>query len=147
MAIELPKEPLILRETLEELGNIRFREARLLFEQGCYAGAVYLGGYSVECFLKAAICAALDWDGLRATFAVHDLDGLLLHSGLARRMESKSEVKDSFASLKEIWIVHGKRSVRYRKPTVFGRDDAQKFLDWVGGEEHGVVPWVKEQIS
>jgi len=43
------------RSDLQRLARIRLREARLLLENDCYDGAYYIGGYAVECSLKACI--------------------------------------------------------------------------------------------
>lgn len=43
------------RSDFQRLARIRLREARLLLENGYYDGAYYLGGYAVECALKACI--------------------------------------------------------------------------------------------
>ena len=40
-------------------GKQRFDEAQLLLEAGRTTGAVYLAGYTVECFLKALILAGV----------------------------------------------------------------------------------------
>ncbi len=146
MARQLSTEGLVGRKTLEKLAKQRLREAHALFESEQYAGSVYLAGYAVECYLKAAICKALDWEEFRATFAVHDLEGLLLHSGLGRKIESNVKVRDSFTRVKEVWIVHGKQSIRYKDPDLFTRKGAEDFLELIADEKRGVVPWVKEQI-
>ena len=39
----------------QRLARVRLRAARLLLAGGCFDGAYYLGGYAVECALKACI--------------------------------------------------------------------------------------------
>ncbi len=43
------------RQDFQELATIRLKEARVLLEARCWEGAYYLGGYVVECALKACI--------------------------------------------------------------------------------------------
>jgi HEPN domain-containing protein len=43
------------RRNFQELARIRLKEARLLLGAGFWEGAYYLGGYAVECLLKACI--------------------------------------------------------------------------------------------
>ncbi len=142
----LSKKPLIKRQVLEELAAVRLNEAKKLLSAGCYAGAIYLGGYAVECYLKVAICAALDWDELRTTFQTHNLEELLVHSGLERKMQSSPPVRDSFTKIRGLWTMEGNQAIRYRNPSEFKEDDALDFLRWVENSEYGVVSWVKQQI-
>ncbi|MCK4659683.1 MAG: HEPN domain-containing protein [Phycisphaerae bacterium] len=148
----LSSKPLISRCVLEELGATRLKEANALLQAGHYAGAIYLAGYAVECYLKVAICAALDWDELHGTFKSHDLDVLLLHSGLKKEMEAPeaAQVKRSFRKITEVWILEGKdggrdsgKNIRYQHPSGLSEDDARSFLKWVNDPSVGVVPWVK----
>lgn len=43
------------REDFQKLAILRLKEAKILYDNGCYAGAYYLAGYSIECALKACI--------------------------------------------------------------------------------------------
>jgi antitoxin component of MazEF toxin-antitoxin module len=45
-------------------------------------GAVYLGGYGIECSLKAAICVVKDLPTLPVEYRTHDLEALLTATGL-----------------------------------------------------------------
>ena len=48
---------------LQDLAELRIKEARILLDAGSYPGAFYLAGYSVECALKACIAKALaNWN-------------------------------------------------------------------------------------
>jgi hypothetical protein len=135
------------KDVLERLVDSRLQEAKALSERGCFAGCVYLAGIAVECCLKAAICQTLDCDGLPATFKSHDLDALLLHSGLKRRMKREApDVHDSFVKIQGFWTMKGKESIRYIDPGNYGSDDAEAFLSWVTDATRGVVPWLKRQI-
>ena len=143
---ELSTSTVIGRRVLENLGATRLKEANTLLEAGHYSGAIYLAGYAVECYLKVAICAALDWEGLRRTFMTHDLEILLVHSGLQRKIQNVPRVHDSFASLQGMWTMQANNAVRYRNPSDFKEVDARDFLQWIEDSDCGVVPWLRKQI-
>ena len=143
---KLSKSPVIERKPLETLATSRLKESQALRKARCYAGAVYLQGCAVECYLKAVICKTLDSDNLPATFMTHDLDLLLLHSGLARRIRSVPRVHESFGKILKVWTMEGKNAIRYRSPQDFKENDARDFSRWVSHRSEGVVPWLKKQI-
>lgn len=130
------------RPVLERLANCRLGEARKLPEAKSYSGAIYLGGYAVECWLKISICKSLDVDKLPGTFMTHDLEGLLLHAGLLRRLQNVPEVHGSLAKIRAAWTMEGAGALRYRDPRTIKKSDARKFLIWVAGRKVGVVPWL-----
>jgi AbiV family abortive infection protein len=43
------------RTDLQNLADLRIREAKMLLDGGSYPGAFYLAGYAIECALKACI--------------------------------------------------------------------------------------------
>lgn len=142
---KLSKATIIGRNLLERLGDARLVEARALRDQKCYGGAIYLAGYSVECWLKVAICSLLDTDELPETFLTHDLDLLLFHSGLNHKIRSEKAVHDSFREVFGIWQMDKRSAIRYKDPQSFSKADADQFLEWVSGNQ-GVVTWVRLQI-
>lgn len=143
---QLSKDPIVERSVLQRLGRTRLKEAEVLREAKCYAGAIYLAGYAVECYLKVAICVALDWQELTETFASHDLELLLRHSGLDRKIRRNRRVHHSFGKIQGIWTLTRKNATRYRDPRDFKEVDADRFLEWVSHKQHGVVPWLEKRI-
>lgn len=75
------------RQDLQRLSQLRSREAKMLLDQGSYAGSYYLMGYAVECAVKAAIAKQTrryDFPNKRLandSFS-HDLKSLLQTAGL-----------------------------------------------------------------
>jgi HEPN domain-containing protein len=111
-------QPIVTFEALTEIAGTRVNEAYALLEAGFFAGAVYLGGYAAECYLKAAICRRLDWDGLHTKLKTHDLFELLHFTGLRRQPEfDKGRVYASFLRVVETWNLYSDDSVRYRAPS------------------------------
>lgn len=140
MRVEISKKPLIDRAVLEELGEVRLRDANVLYERERYGATVYLAGYAVECYLKAAICARLAWEALYPTFKIHDLDVLLLHTGLASEIAKAPDVEQSFRQIVGVWKMEGRDNIRYMAPGSLTKNNAQDFLQWVQGARVGVVP-------
>lgn len=55
------------------IASERLQDAKVLLKNGRYNGAVYSGGYVIECLLKAVICQRLGLEYLPKRYAVHDL--------------------------------------------------------------------------
>lgn len=146
MRVEISSKPLIDRVALERLGDARLQDAKALIAAERYSAAIYLAGYAVECYLKVAICARLDWKALYPTFKIHDLDVLLLHTGLESSISITPTVEESFRQIVGLWKMEGRDNVRYRDPDGLSKADAQDFLQWVENPTTGVVPWVKARI-
>lgn len=147
MAPQLSSSPLIERERLSELVDLRLREARVLFEAGLFVGAVHLAGFAVECGLKHAICLALGWDKLRRTFQTHDLELLLLHSGLDSLLRSEATVKGSYSVIKKLWNIDSDSNIRYAHASEVDRQTAELFLSCIEDPESGVIPWLRKTTS
>jgi hypothetical protein len=134
------------RRELKDLVRLRLKEAEALFSAGCYNGAVYLCGYAVEVALKARICRLLgidqypDTGPVKGVFAVHDLDQLLLLSGLRGKVGPKE------APLFENWgrTIPWNPSLRYRPPGTISRSEARGILDAICHPEHGVLRWIRK---
>ncbi|TAE22347.1 MAG: hypothetical protein EAZ92_15970 [Candidatus Kapaibacterium sp.] len=79
-------------QEIRTIGDARLREAEMLLAKSECDGAFYLAGYAVELYFKAKICELLRLDDFYAKYApnsvlskaymTHNLDGLLLLSGL-----------------------------------------------------------------
>ena len=125
------------KTVLIQVANERLRDARVLLKQKRYNGAVYLGGYVIECLLKAAICVHLNCDNLPTIYRLHDLVELLDHSGLLLPLRLDQKVSRSFLVVKD-WGV----AIRY-----YGRhfqsQEAERFL--VAVKE--VREWMLRKIS
>ena len=147
MVQSLSSEQIISKDVLCELAELRLREAEALLKAGFPAGAVYLAGYAVECYLKAAVCTTLQWDYLLGSFRVHDLDSLLLYSGFDRELRSDKEVFENFAKISGIWTMAGNDSVRYRRPDVFDIGSASRFLEYIADPKIGVATWLQRKVS
>jgi hypothetical protein len=126
----------------ERLAEMRIREARLLLAAGAFDGALHLGGYAVECALKAIIAKSI----LAHTFPsskrdvdawfVHDLAQLLAIAGLAEDMKKNHDVSRRWSV-----VLRWKETKRYER----GLDQtaATDFCDCVDDAKDGVLPWLR----
>lgn len=81
---------MISLEDLEKISKARLKDAKILFKNKRYDGAVYICGYVIETFLKLKICQTLNWLDFPSSnkefeelksFKTHKLDTLLSLSG------------------------------------------------------------------
>jgi HEPN domain-containing protein len=88
--VRFPEMPLPIERGLgtatqwRHLANQRLEDAQVLIasRKRRYNGAVYLGGYAVECALKTAICVLKNLPTLPEYYKTHVLDELLGATGL-----------------------------------------------------------------
>jgi hypothetical protein len=91
---------------IRQLADLRIEEADNLNKVGFPDGAFYLAGYAVELYLKAKICENLNLPtfysqyapktDLAKTFLIHNLDRLILLSGLLPKFESEKATDPIF---------------------------------------------------
>jgi hypothetical protein len=81
------------RSELEAAWQDRLAEAQSLHAAGHHAGAIAAALYALEIRLKVLICKRLDLDALPTGFEIHDLDSLLLLTGLSQRIERRGALK------------------------------------------------------
>jgi hypothetical protein len=58
----------------------RLEDAETLHKQKRWMGAIYLGGYAVECALKSLICYEQEKDNFKDTTVFHKVQGASLHN-------------------------------------------------------------------
>jgi HEPN domain-containing protein len=75
------------RTVYEQTSRRMLSDSRFLLQHGRWRSAVYLGGYTVECKLKASVCEYLGVDVLPSAFHTHELQVLLRSAGLAEALQ------------------------------------------------------------
>jgi len=115
----------------------RLRDARVLArrENKRYTGAVYLGGYVIECLLKAAICVEQGTERLQRKYQTHELEELMEATGYRTGMTPELAAK--FRA-----IVSWNVLLRYQGRQ-YQAKDARTFLENV----EVIRLWLLEQIS
>jgi len=125
------------KTVLLHVANERLKDATVLQKQKRYNGAVYLGGYVIECLLKAAICVHLNQDTLPAVYRIHELPDLLYFAGLLSFLQADERISQRFAIV-EGWNV----GIRYYGRR-FDSQETRRFLSAV----REVREWVLRLIS
>ena len=147
------------RKMLQDLSTVRLAEARALLKAKFPDGAYYLGGYAVECALKARIAKRTQQHDFPDKKLVeksyqHDLVTLLAAAGLDKDFK---EATDLDLDLKEDWnevkdwteqrrydlfyLPNEQDSVRRRACQSLAR----LFLDSVENSSGGVLPWIRRR--
>ena len=90
------------------LANQRLGDATILLasRKRRYNGAVYLGGYAIECSLKSAICILKNLPTLPEEYKTHAFDDLLIATGLTLPDHLVRKFKEFLAYVREVkqWI-------------------------------------------
>ncbi|MBI1928757.1 HEPN domain-containing protein [Candidatus Poribacteria bacterium] len=130
--------PHLERKTiLLQVANERLKDAQALLGKKRYNGAIYLGGYVMECLLKAAICVHLSVEKLPAVYHTHELLGLMNATGLLPFLKADAFLYQQFTTVRT-WNV----TIRYYSRK-FDAQEARKFLDAL----KEVRQWILEHIS
>jgi HEPN domain-containing protein len=134
------------RLELRGLANVRIRDAETLLAAKRWSGAYYLGGYAVECALKACIAKLTKPDEFPdRTFAekcwTHDIERLVILAGLKDERDRDAKANDSLA-FNCTTVKDWNESSRYARP---GRAAARELLSAITDPRHGVLPWIKKR--
>jgi hypothetical protein len=93
-----------------EVARLRIHDAKCLFKEGRYNGAIYLGGYAVECQLKFAYCKRKTEMHLPRRLETHDWDTLVAAAGLSSDIKRQTQIDAVYSGLVDLWGP----SLRYR---------------------------------
>lgn len=133
----------ISKAKLCELAELRLSEAGALLEAGHYSGAYYLGGYAVECGIKAIIATSFqsnaipDRKRLDGVF-VHNPAKLLNVAGLEVQLQNATSRSPEF---QKNWILVKDWSERSRYE-IWDEGQARDLYSALNGP-NGVMPWLK----
>ena len=134
------------RSILRQLAEQRVKEAEVLLNASCWAGAYYLAGYALECALKSCILKYIEDTG--AVFRdrkflegcwTHKLEILLKTAdlerpfGLARQVEPQLEVNWKVATA---WTEESRYELKTER-------DARELYEAITDAAHGVLQWVR----
>jgi HEPN domain-containing protein len=138
------------RDDFRRLTETRLEDAKALFTAGRFDAAYYLGGYAVECALKALICAntrEFDFPPKDAKdYYTHDLVKLLTIAGLENSLK---EVFRDNQRLDEYWNVvkDWKEDRRYRSEGTDAERAARELIEAISDPEHGVLQWLRNHYG
>lgn len=132
------------RRDFQKLADTRAREAAALVRSRNYQGAYYLGGFAVECALKACIAKGTrryDFPDKSYTIRIHthSLLELLKVTSLNARLEQDMRTNPQLAAN---WGVVKNWSVdsRYQTERLNGRD----MVNAVNSSPNGVLEWIRQ---
>lgn len=147
----MPASFSMLGESLTDLQAAhvdRLAEANELFGLGRFGSAIAMGLYSLEIYLKVRICLRLDLPALPKPFQVHELDSLLVLSGLQGRMDllGIQPIRLNWIALaaSTMKAIHP-NELRYKPNANWSQAVAKKILDQIQDPNDGVLPWLLAQ--
>jgi hypothetical protein len=135
----------LTRKDFQHLAELRVREAAALLRTRNPVGSYYLGGYAIECALKACIAKQarrhefpLKADYVRRLYT-HKLEELLRLADLEQQLEDDMRAN---AALARNWGIVTKwdEGSRYQASGLNGRD-----LHWAINGPDGVLLWIKQR--
>ena len=133
---------------LENLADIRIKEAVILLREASYPGAYYLAGYAIECILKACIAKnvkSFDFPDKDLTLKsyTHDLSKLIEVAGLKHQLKIK-EGQDSNFYLN--WAVVKEWSEQSRYDPNIGLEEANDIYNAITDNNSGVLIWLQSYL-
>jgi hypothetical protein len=139
------QEPRLTRKDFQHLADLRAKEAGVLARNRNEPGAFYLGGYAIECALKACIAKETKRhefppkvDDVRRVYT-HNLEGLLKLAQLEKQLETDAKTNPSLGinwNVVKTW----NEETRYKASGLNGRD----LYAAISGP-NGVLPWIKQR--
>lgn len=139
------KEPRLTRKDLQRLADLRAKEAGVLARNRNEQGAFYLGGYAIECALKACIAKETKRhefppkvDDVRSIYT-HNLEGLLKLAQLEKQLETDAKANPSLGINRNV-VKTWNEETRYKVSGLNGKD-----LHAAISGPSGVLPWIKQR--
>ena len=135
------------RSELQKLARLRLKEARTLLERGRYEGAYYLGGYAVECALKACIAKKTrrydfpDKKLVNESYT-HNLSTLVKAAGLEPELRREIKSNKEFGAN---WAVVKDWSEDTRYQAAIAESTAKDFYSATVSKKNGVLTWLKKR--
>jgi hypothetical protein len=134
---------------LDQASRERLDDAEVLLRGGRYAAAIIHGLYALEIKLKVIICRRLDILNMPRVFETHDLEALMLHTGLDRKIRNVKRPKEVAQNWHELLdLADDLEGLRYRPdPVKWNRHKAELVLHQLRDPSHGVLLWLTKQAS
>ena len=135
------------RTRLQQLADLRLRDAEVLLTANRWGAAYYLLGYCIECALKACVAKQfLAYEvpdkKLVNDFYTHRLDQLLTISGVKSDLENRAKTDPSF-EINWNTVRDWNEAVRYELGVTEAL--ARGMYEAVTNGISGILPWLKTQ--
>ncbi len=130
---------------LDVAANDRLADSKALFAANRPAMAIATAIYSIEIRLKVLICKKLELPALPKAFEIHDLEALLVLSGLSSRLNepNAASVKSNWDNILTLEV--RLNDLRYTPDHNWSPHQASTFLRWLEAPSDGVLPWLLNQ--
>jgi HEPN domain-containing protein len=133
---------------LENLADLRIKEAEILLTAGCYQGAFYLAGYALECTLKACIAKQVkEFDFPDKKLAndsyTHNLANLLITAGLKQALDEQKKQDNEF---KLNWALGIQWSEESRYKLTISKKEANDLFSALTNNQSGILTWLKNYL-
>jgi HEPN domain-containing protein len=135
------------RTQLQQLAELRLKDAEALLTVSQWAAAYYLLGYCIECALKACVAKQFRLHEvpdkkLVNSFYTHRLDELLTISGVKSQLETRAKTDSSFG-INWNTVRDWTESVRYELGVTEAL--ARGMYEALTSSASGILPWLKTQ--
>ncbi len=123
----------------------RLADAKALNAANRPATAIATAIYAIEIQLKVLICHRLDLPALPKAFEIHDIDALLVLSGLSQRLydPSAARVKVNWEEIRG--LAANLNNLRYAPDRRWTPQQAATFLFRLEDPSDGVLSWLLRQ--
>jgi hypothetical protein len=123
----------------------RLKDAETLRSAGRHSSAIAMGLYALEIRLKVRICHVLGLKSLPKPFEIHDLEGLLVVSGLSKPLSARSakHVRANWTKIKN--TSKQLNELRYQSDQAKNHQDVDNLFDQLNDPHAGVLPWISTQ--
>ncbi len=133
---------------LENLADIRIKEAGILLREASYPGAYYLAGYAVECILKACIAKDVrqfDFPNKKRVLDshTHDFSKLIDVATLRKELNDKESRDPQF---KLNWAVVSNWNEQNRYDPNIEEQEANDIYNAIIDRNSGVLVWLKSYL-
>lgn len=145
--------PIKTRAEFQQLAVARLEEAKVLLDNGKWAGAYYLAGYAVECALKACIAKLMRAEDFPdKDFAVkcytHNIESLIALAGLKDLLDA-AMVSDAALAANRWTVKDWSEAKRYHS---INEAEARALYAAIEEPAHGILSWlrtywIREQID
>jgi hypothetical protein len=124
----------------------RLEDAAALDAGGRHAAAIATRLYALEIYLKFRICRRLGLDHPPKKLEIHDLEALIVFSGLTRALETLPKSGDVFQNWTNI-LEYSKdlNDLRYLPASRRTQQHSDDFSHWLLDASTGVLPWLQNQ--
>lgn len=137
----------ITADELNAAWQDRLDDAAVLDAGGRHGAAIAARLYALEIYLKWRICERLGLSNPLKKLEIHDLETLLIFSGLSTAMYGLSGASAVFQSwVKILEFSQQLNDFRYFPAVKWNRGQSSDLAHWLEHSSEGVLPWLKTQV-